>query len=306
MMSPAYTTTATLTQICRPIQSIFPERKGDVPFWYHKPRSSSFNPHAVAVSRIVLSITPTPGFYSAVSTAQTQTPTPLAFLHRPWGLDRRRLPRGATVIASHKGFDEVLTVGNNVALASRLGMDIARSAVIQGYKGDAERTIGIVGPIGAISSAALRQQIEAEFGQSAEDTNSFGFDEDVACPAKADINTIAIMNAFQPTEVERVETKALELGLISSSASTGCGRILYLTGAVRELGLAAALNKGMAVVCVGHRTCEEWGIRHLARTLREAWPFVEVDTILEDENANVAFGGNIDQRKTNEDDGTLG
>ncbi|KAK7744314.1 hypothetical protein SLS62_010272 [Diatrype stigma] len=196
-----------------------------------------------------------------------------------------RVPRGATVLSCHKGFDEVLTVGNNVALASRLGMDVTRGAVIQGYKGDAERTIGIVGPIGATSGAALRNQIEAEFGSLAEGTSCFGFDEDVACPVRADINTIAIMNAFQPAEVERVATKALELDLVTPSAA-GRGRILYLTGAVRELGLTAALDKGMAVVCVGHRTCEEWGIRHLARTLREAWPSIEVDTILEDENTN--------------------
>ena len=40
----------------------------------------------------------------------------------------------------------------------------------------------------------------------------------------------------------------------------------------------------MAVVCVGHRICEEWGIRHMARLLREEWPGLTVDEVLEDES----------------------
>lgn len=281
-MPPTYTKSPTITQISSFIQSIFPRRQGDTHFHYHTPRSTSFNSQATTVSRIVLSITPTPGFYVALTSTQAN----LVFLHRPWNLDRRRVPRGTTVLSSHKGFDEVLTVGNNTALASRLGMDLSHSTTIQGYKGDSERSIGIIGPVKAISRMDLREHIKAEFG-SLEGT--FGFDEDAACSKELKVDVIAIMNAFHPAEVERVAAQALELGLISSA--TDCRRVLYLTGAVRELGRGAALAKGMAVVCVGHRTCEEWGIRHLARALREDWPSIRVDEILEDENASADPSG---------------
>ncbi|CAJ2510401.1 Uu.00g051040.m01.CDS01 [Anthostomella pinea] len=124
----------TVAQLSVYLQSLFPQRDGDTRFDYHVPRPIRSTPHTSPASHAVLSITPTPGFYAAL--AASPSPTPLGFLQRPWRLDGRRVPRLATVLSCHKGFDEVLTVGNNAALASVLGMDLARSAVIQGYKGD--------------------------------------------------------------------------------------------------------------------------------------------------------------------------
>lgn len=282
----------TVAQVSSFLQSFFPVRNGDTPFEYHVPaRSSTFNnATSVPVSRVVLSVTPTPGFYAALSSSATTAP--LAFLHRPWSLDRRRLPRHATVLSSHKGFDEALTVGNNPALAARLGMavgDASRSAVIRGYKGDVERTIGILGLVEAggvvVGRANLRAQIEAEFGGAVE--GAFGFGRDDAAEgntAETGIRALAIMNAFHPAEVRRVAEMAAELGIIPSAAAA-CQGILYLTGAVREPGLQAALDRGMAVVCVGHRSCEEWGVRYLATQVQQAWPSLEVEVILEEENS---------------------
>ncbi|KAH7035926.1 uncharacterized protein B0I36DRAFT_286486 [Microdochium trichocladiopsis] len=254
----------TIAQVASFIKALFPVRNGDVAFAYHSPRirrgsSKNFTfldplHNRAPASRVVLSITPTRGFYHALdddhhhhftedgnaanaheAKGKPGLQTPLAFLHRPWALDRRRMPRRATVLANHKGFDEVLTVGNNVALGKRLGMDVDNSV-------------------------------------------EFGAFEGINTP----IRVITIMNAFHPAEVEQVETIAGEL--ISSSLNSICSQVLYLTGAVRELGLQAARQRGMAVVCVGHRTCEKWGIRHLARLLREQWPELKVDEVLEDEN----------------------
>ncbi|KAK6840750.1 GTP cyclohydrolase 1 type 2/Nif3 [Apiospora arundinis] len=279
----------TITEINGYLQSLLPVRQGDVAFEYHTPRSGHFNPNSARPAHAILSITPTAGFYDALTRAAAAAwpstrPAPLwAFLHRPWQLDRRRVPRGATIVSSHKAFDEVLTVGNNEALAAKLGMDVAASAIIKGYKGDPDRTIAIVGPMNTpMARRMLRSQLETEFGSF---EGYFGFDEEGTDePSRREdqsISCVAIMNAFHPEEVDQVAELAVGMGLIPSMDD--CRGVLYLTGAVREPGLEAALKKGMAVVCVGHRTCEEWGIRHLASVFRERWPGLQVQEILEAE-----------------------
>lgn len=91
------------------------------------------------VSHLTLSITPTPGVYTSLllpsphphptrsSLFPRSTPSAaasIAFIHRPWALDRWKVPRGTTVLSSHTGFDETLTVGWNVWLAGRMGVDV--------------------------------------------------------------------------------------------------------------------------------------------------------------------------------------
>ncbi|KAI0159721.1 hypothetical protein GGR57DRAFT_458453 [Xylariaceae sp. FL1272] len=279
-----YGSLPTIAQLTAFIHSIFPLRNGDTKLEYHVPRSWKFGARQIVTSRVILSITPTEGFYTSLTAASlSPLSAPLAFLHRPWQLDRRRVPRHATVLSCHKGFDEVLTVGNNAILASLLGMDITQSGVLQGYKGDAERTIGIVGPVSRRKRKDMADMIKTQFlsmegcfGIYEHDNTENGDD--------TEITTLAIMNAFHPEEVERVIELRTELGLASPEEDQGKG-VLYLTGAVREAGLRAALEKGMAVVCVGHRTCEEWGIRYLDVLLRQSWPSLGVDVVLEDEEA---------------------
>ncbi|KAK8099823.1 hypothetical protein PG999_010197 [Apiospora kogelbergensis] len=284
----------TLAEITLFLQSLLPVRQGDAAFEYHTPRSKFFNPGTARPACVVLSITPTAGFYDALTkaaaaAAAARSPPPLlAFLHRPWALDRRKVPRGATIVASHKAFDEVLTVGNNAALAAKLDMAVDGAAIIQGYKGDPDRTIGIVGPLNTITARTpLRSQLETEFGSF---EGVFGFDEgegvdELATGGESMVRCVAIMNAFHPEEVDKVAELAVGMGLAPSVED--CQGVLYLTGAVREPGLEAALRKGMAVVCVGHRTCEEWGIRHLASVFRERWPGLQVQEILEAEEPRI-------------------
>ncbi|KAM0718067.1 hypothetical protein Q7P37_006399 [Cladosporium fusiforme] len=276
----------------------------EVPWLYHSstpPRRNHQTPKPLpakpCVERLVFSITPTEGVYNALGAAP-QPPAPLdlnspatttasattippptnstlpiestphaaarkpftaAFIHRPWTLSRARLPRGTTVWSSHKGFDEALTTGCNFALLQKLGLDAERATVLTGYKGDEGRRIGAV--------AGVRGVLEEEGGW-------FGF-------ADGEVKAVACMNAFHPNEVERVASVAVASGFADDVGR--CEGLVYLTGAVREEGLKAALEKGMRVVCVGHRLCEVWGVRYLAERVREMWPALEVRVVDEEE-----------------------
>lgn len=188
--------------------------------------------------------------------------------------------RGTLVLASHTFFDELLIVGYNAVLAARLGMDIATSVCIKGYKGDAERKIGIVGILRA-SRRMLLDCIEAEF-EELEFLHCGGDgvrDEDV------EIRAVAIMNAFHEDEVGRVVDTVAHISdpLITSasvpsntqsdaSISVLGKHILYLTGQPRESGLEAAKLVGMTVACVGHRKAEDWGIGYLTQQMQEIIP----------------------------------
>ena len=141
----------------------------------------------------------------------------------------------------------------------------------------------------------LKGRIVAQFGDVQGEGGWFGFDDSVpkamnnnddASPEErvkkpGKITCIACMNAFHPTEVDRAAGVAFEAGLVTSLED--CSGMLYLTGAVREEGLEAALQKCMKVVCVGHRLCEVWGIAYLAEKVKERWPEVDVQVIDEEE-----------------------
>jgi putative NIF3 family GTP cyclohydrolase 1 type 2 len=270
------------------------------------------------VKKLVLSITPTESVYAALGapplnhpsseeiTAQAPTiaTVPIerqkfttasaTFLHRPWTLTRPRLPRGTTVWSSHKGFDEGLTVGCNFALLERLGADVdvegGRMRILVGYKGDEGRRVGVVAGFRegddnlkeGLQLDDIKGRIIAQFGELKGEGGWFGFDTvERLNETSSRITSIANMNAFHPAEVERVAAAAFEAGFVASRAD--CRGLVYLTGAVREEGLEAALARGMRVVCVGHRLCEVWGIGYLAERVRERWPGVDVRVVDEEE-----------------------
>ena len=253
------------------LASFFPVKAKDVDFVYHVPRAGRFPSAVESVSHIVFSITPTEGVYKALDDRNARQP-PVAFLHRPFGLDRRRVRRGSTVLSCHVGFDEVLTVGWNTVLAARLGVDVEQSICVQGYKGDPDRRIGIIGQVRS-SAPTLVDLIRKEFG-SIEGAFNVDNGEDAS-------DVLCIMNAFHPEEVDRVMASAYAQKWITESDDGS--RILYLTGQPREAGLTAALSKGVKVVCVGHRVCEEWGIRYLATRTRHEFPLLQVEEVYEDE-----------------------
>jgi putative NIF3 family GTP cyclohydrolase 1 type 2 len=265
------------------VSTILPPKPNDVQLLYHVPRNPKYDAETARVDQIVLSVTPTPGVYETIGfeaasttstvlrTALPRPPRTLCFLHRPFNLDRRRVKRGTLVLASHTSFDELLTVGWNEALAKRLKMDISESVCVQGYKGDPERRIGIIGRV-SVPRGVLESRIKREMG-----TVEAAFEG-----TSEDIHVMAIMNAFNTGEVNRVLEMAQERGWIQAGENSG-RNVLYLTGQPRESGLFAAREAGMSVVCVGHRSAEEWGIKYLASNLRTAFADLSVKEVYEEE-----------------------
>jgi len=273
-------THAAVTQF---ISAVLLPKTNDVQLLYHVPRHPKYDADTARVDQIVLGVTPTPGVYERIGLEATKAvvtvprdalprpPRTVCFLHRPFTLERRRVRRGTLVLASHTSFDEILTVGWNLALAERLNMNVSESICVQGYKGDAERKIGVIGQV-SMSRGLLASRIKQEFGTV----------EAVYEGMSEDIGVVAIMNAFNAGEVQRVLGLAQERGWLRAGEHVG-GQMLYLTGQPRESGLFAANESGMSVVCVGHRSAEEWGIRYMASRLRTAFPDVSVKEVYEEE-----------------------
>jgi hypothetical protein len=169
-------------------------------------------------------------------------------------------------------------------------VNIRGAKLLVGYKGDEGRRIGAVGGFERKEQGdvgEVRRQILKEFGHV---EGWFGLDSEVRENDDCDnaeggyageLTAIACMNAFHPAEVDRVAVAAVEAGFATSLED--CSGILYLTGAVREEGLQAALQKGMKVACVGHQACEVWGIAYLAERVRGTWSDMRVEVVNEEE-----------------------
>ncbi|GAB7359667.1 hypothetical protein MBLNU230_g6846t1 [Neophaeotheca triangularis] len=324
---PALPTLATLTTHLQ-THLPWPPHPREVPYNYHTPRPPL--PPSTPIPKLLLSLTPTRTLYKTPQT--TRSPT-LIFLHRPWTLDRKALPQATTVLASHKGFDELLTVGWNLALAGKLGVGVGdggeglesgegvmagRAVCVRGYKGEAGRRVGLVGLLEGGRGVVAREVLERVRGEFGALEGVWGFgplegawgfegeglglgddgrEGGVPLPGTAFqdhgggaddlVKVVAVMNAFRLEEVERVAAAARQLQTLATpsevSSEVKCTEVLYLTGAVREPGLEAARAKGMRVICVGHRACEEWGIRYLAEVARREFPLLDVEVLLEEE-----------------------
>jgi putative NIF3 family GTP cyclohydrolase 1 type 2 len=277
--------------VTRFIASLLPLKDNDVPRLYHVPRNPRYDPETAIVDQIVLSVTPTAGVYSLIgytpddayldpstrpSTSKTRSPRTLCFLHRPFTLDRRSVRRGTLVLSSHTSFDEVLTTGWNPSLAPRLQINVDDSVCIQGYKGDPDRKIGLVGPVSMVRDL-LVNRIREEFGEV-----ELAFDG-----PSDEIRAIAIMNAFNEEEVQRVLEIALQHGWAAADDEAPGKHIIYLTGQPRAAGLEAAKALGMTVACVGHRPAEDWGVRFIATQLRATFPAAKVQEVYEEEELRV-------------------
>ncbi|KAH5529728.1 hypothetical protein HBI29_020050 [Parastagonospora nodorum] len=277
--------------VSRFMETLLPLKENDVPRLYHVPRNTRYDSETAVVDQIVLSVTPTPGVYSFIgytpdnatldpsmrpSPTRTRDPRTLCFLHRPFTLDRRSVRRGTLVLSSHNSFDEVLTTGWNPSLAARLQINVDDSVCIQGYKGDPERRIGLVGPI-SMARDLLVHRIKEEFGEA-----ELAFDG-----LSDEIRAVAVMNAFNDHEVKRVLEVALQHGWAMANDEAPGKHILYLTGQPRVNGMEAAKALGMTVVCVGHRPAEDWGIRYMAAQLRTKFPTAMVHEVYEEEELRV-------------------
>jgi putative NIF3 family GTP cyclohydrolase 1 type 2 len=264
------------------ISSLIPPRANDVPLFFHIPWNGAYDFSKAPVEQVVLSVTPTLNVYEAIYARENgaddrkngEKPCPpqtIAFLHRPFTVDCRRLRNNVLVLASHTSFDENLTVGWNPALAQRLGMDTSGMLCVKGYKGDPDRRLGAIAKTSMILGPLL-QSIEDEFG--AIEYAQEGLSEE--------IHVFAMTNAFSANEVHRVLDMAQEQNWVPSTEQLG-RHVLCLTGQPSQSGLTAAKEKGMTVVCVGARVAEQWGIGYMGNRLRAAFPDLKVKEIYEDE-----------------------
>ena len=163
------------------------------------------------------------------------------FLHRPWGGETAGLPADVGVLASHLPFDERLTIGYNPDLAQVLGLFAIE---VLGTRDG--RPLGMIGDVpGGIE--ALVERITSELGEP----------EQVHRARGKPPGRVAVVGAMTDALVHEAAVR---------------GAAVYVTGQMRAPARAAAAETGIAVVAVGHRRAEVWGLHLLARHLRDEWP----------------------------------
>lgn len=189
---------------------------------------------ARAVRRLGLALEPTAAVMERVRDEKLDA----LFLHRPWTLSAA----GIGVLASHLPFDERLTIGFNPDLAEALG--VSAIEVLGTKEG---RPLGMVGDLDGATFARLLQRITAELGPP----------EATEPGRAADIRRVAAVGAMTDA-------------LVREAAERGADA--YITGQMRAPARAAVAETGIAVVAVGHRRSEVWGLHLLARLLATEWP----------------------------------
>lgn len=242
---------------------LLPAAPTHLPLVYHTPR------HHAPVTRLVLSVTATPGVYAHLS------PTTALFLHRPWDLDRRRLSPSTLVLTSHQRLDELLTTGHNTPLLHRLGCTGAMVPIV-GYKNDPTRKIGLVARLPTDHTLEHWVRVIHDEFQGLDPTPDSG---EPITPAY-----IACMNAFEPDLIDRTLRAAADLSP-AAGEPVSPRQIIYLTGQPRAPGLVHARALGMPVLFTGHRRAELWAVRWLARRVEEVLGLhaVVVDELEEEE-----------------------
>ncbi|HEY9600343.1 MAG TPA: Nif3-like dinuclear metal center hexameric protein [Allocoleopsis sp.] len=168
------------------------------------------------------------------------------FLHRPWQLELEQLKPDVGVVSYHLAFDEHLTLGFNPRLAEVLG--IANLEVLGEKEG---RAIGMIGEILPETFPSYCRYIHQVFGG-----------QDTVYPGRCDrILRVAVVGAMTDELVREAALRRADV---------------YITGQLRQPAQNAVNETGIGVIAVGHRRCEEWGLRALAGVMRERWFGLEV------------------------------
>lgn len=205
------------------------------------------DPHGVyipstrLISRFGLALEPWAGLAEWASANQLDA----LFLHRPWQLQPEQLADDIGVLAYHLAFDENLTLGFNPRLATVLGMS---NLEVLGEKQG--RPIRMIGNILTQSNVDYYCCVDEVFG---------GYDA-VRGDAR-EVSRVAVVGAMTDA-------------LVREAAERGAD--LYITGQLRKPAQAAVIETGIGIIGVGHRRCEEWGLRALSRLLCDRWSRLEV------------------------------
>ncbi|GAB4035995.1 Nif3-like dinuclear metal center hexameric protein [Spirosoma gilvum] len=217
-------------------------------------RGGIYYPSKRPVCRIGLALEPFPKLIDWIQENQLDA----LWLHRPWQLDLTALQADLGILTHHLPFDESLSIGYNQRLARQLGATSTLEPL--GYKQDSAKD-GVSlpqRPLGMLVDVAQREfdewlhTIQGLFG---------GYDR-----AEAGHSTAK----WQPVSSRVAVVGAMTGTLVREAAERGAH--LYVTGAYRKPGQQAVDETGIAVIAVGHRRSEEWGLQVLADLLREHFP----------------------------------
>ncbi|KAI5813699.1 GTP cyclohydrolase 1 type 2/Nif3 [Pyronema omphalodes] len=237
----------TLTSILPFLTTLLTSSRSKFPLIYHQLPPSSLSTSSLdpRIHTVLLALTPHPRVYQLLQTHRPE----ILFLHHPWKLDRSKVPEETIVVASHEAFDDRYTTGWNTALAKRLGVGARKMVCLKGHKGEMERKIGLVGWFPEVRCAEFVRRVKDEFG---------GVEEVDGMLGDTQVDTLACLNAFTAEIIERVMAEA--------PMAKG---VVVVTGERKEAGLKRAKELGVkAVVCVGHKRCEVWGLHYVAEQIR--------------------------------------
>ncbi|WP_461126007.1 Nif3-like dinuclear metal center hexameric protein [Spirosoma aerophilum] len=210
-----------------------------------------YHPSDQPVRRLGLALEPFPGLAKWV----TEMDLDALWLHRPWQLDLTHLPTDVGVLSHHLPFDETLTVGYNQRLSHQLKALSEPEPL--GYKQEmgkdkqpiTQRPLGMLIDVAEQEFDHWLAQVKELFGGY--DRAEAGHGSSGWLPANSRIAVVGAMtDALIREAVER-------------------GAHLYLTGAYRKPAQQAVDETGIAVISIGHRRCEEWGLLALADLLNE-------------------------------------
>jgi putative NIF3 family GTP cyclohydrolase 1 type 2 len=171
------------------------------------------------------------------------------WIHRPWRLQPNALPADVGVLFNHLPFDEHFTISYSPVIAQALELDNLEEI---GYKqadnpnGEPlpQRAIGMIADTTqTLSLADWKQRIKDVFG---------GYDSVVGEESTV-ASRVAVVGAMNES-------------LIREAAERGA--TLYLTGQHRPSADKAVLETGIAVIAIGHRRSEEWGLQALGYELQ--------------------------------------
>lgn len=204
--------------------------------------SGIYRPSLRSISRLGVALEPWEGLTSWAIAEHLDA----LFLHRPWKLEIEQLPSDVSVLSYHLAFDERLTLGFNPDLAAKLGIG---DLEIFGEK--AGRPIGMVGQTERQSFKDYCDRVEAAFEGL----------EAVHLGKSDSIARVAVVGAMTDVLIREAVARGAEV---------------YITGQFRQPAKQAVLEMGIAVIVVGHRRSEVWGLNRLAEVVRDRWPGLQV------------------------------
>ncbi len=204
-----------------------------------------FKPSNRPVQRLGLALEPFPDIGNWVKTSQFDA----LWLHRPWQLPPDALPNNIGILYHHLPFDEHLTMGYSPAMAEALDLQNLQEI---GYKQslNPDGTVLAKRPIGMLAEAPTQsfEQWQTRI------VNTFGGYEDAVPNCSQLIDNVAVIGAMNESLVREAAER---------------GATLCLTGQYRPSTKKAVQETGMAIIAVGHRRSEEWGLRALKHLLEQ-------------------------------------